>query len=642
MTKNRFPTFEFNAQREFSRHGATHQHLSPPSTRPLLLALLLLGIFASWTKADLIDFHFSGQVQTGPAVLGSAGDVWNRTTVSNGGPVSLVNTKGQATTVSISWTGCDSWAPTRTLGLLSNYTKMDAATSWLMCSANCSYQYSPGFTNLAVSFTGLSPNTAYTLVLLGAGDQPNEGTQFVVNGNGTFTASTSGLNRKLSAGPGVAYAQMRVISSAKGTLRVNTTSNGYHWAVLNGFQLASDVTTTPVTGTPTAPSSNATPNSGTAPTGTTTPSNNGTSVGTSPSSSRDIAWGINGHPTWSDYSNYISANTANQVSYLQQLGCKYYRCAFGVSYPSILDTVVPQSAAGGITVLPILPVTFDTSVTTDSNYNSNYALAAKWANYAITKGYALPYWELGNEIEGYSEVSIIYDGASANDFPDAKPNGFASIASGLSGAYQGIKDTYATARANGKTTVTPQVLFGCCYRHWGFLAKLQQVNGALPCDIISWHWYGPNYGVFNQPIVDPNSVSNGRTPAQCLADFKSRTNSGQPMDVWITETNRSQRVGSTLLNGSVTNNASPATSQDWAAQATAIKACIDSFKAVPTIKGIFVYELFDETKADNSSTSLLASEGYLGLVTGLNGTPKDAFYTFQAEIATGPTSTAVK
>ena len=50
------------------------------------------------------------------------------------------------------------------------------------------------------------------------------------------------------------------------------------------------------------------------------------------------------------------------------------------------------------------------------------------------------------------------------------------------------------------------------------------------------------------------------------------------------------------LNGSVASNAAPQTNQDWTAQATAIQTCIDSFKTVPTVKAIFVYELFDETK----------------------------------------------
>jgi len=76
--------------------------------------------------------------------------------------------------------------------------------------------------------------------------------------------------------------------------------------------------------------------------------------------------------------------------------------------------------------------------------------------------------------------------------------------------------------------------------------------------------------------------------------------------------------------------------QDWTAQASAIEANITSFKAVSTVKGIFVYELFDETRANDGSTAELASEGYMGLVTRLNGTRKNAFFTFESEIEQGP------
>jgi hypothetical protein len=76
--------------------------------------------------------------------------------------------------------------------------------------------------------------------------------------------------------------------------------------------------------------------------------------------------------------------------------------------------------------------------------------------------------------------------------------------------------------------------------------------------------------------------------------------------------------------------------QDWTAEATAIQANVDSFKAEPTVKAIFVYELLDEPKADGDSTEMLASQGYFGLVTKLNGVLKPAFYTYQAEIQAGP------
>ena len=175
-----------------------------------------------------------------------------------------------------------------------------------------------------------------------------------------------------------------------------------------------------------------------------------------------------------------------------------------------------------------------------------------------------------------------------------------------------------------------------CYRHWGLMSKIQAYNnGVLPCDAITWHWYGPNYGGFNTVVNDTKSAANGRTPAQCLGDFKSKSDPTKPMDIWITETNRSQNTAAGLLNGSVAAVATPAASQDWTAEATAIQNNIESFKPVASVKAVFVYELYDDGQVDGSSTAYLASEGYFGLSTGLNGTKKNAFTTFQNEIKAG-------
>jgi hypothetical protein len=592
------------------------------------LIIGLAALAASHSEAAMVDFHFGALTQTGTAAVGNAGDIWNATDDTNGGPLLLKDVTGQPTAISASWTSGDAWAVTRTIYSNTTSTLMDPATNWLMRSFASSYSYSAGPTNLALSLSGLAPKQAYTLVLYGAGDQKNEGTLFTVIGNTTVTGSTSAGDRKISNGPGVAYVVIPVVSSAAGTLKVTTEKNGYCYAILNGFQLA-PATMAAVTGTTTTTGSTTT-----APTGSGITSTVGS---TTTSETPNLVWGVCGHPTWSDYASWIPANVATQMSDLNKVGASYYRVSFeGAEYPSYLNTLCPKAQASGITLLPILPISLIPSDSAQTNYSNNYTIGYNWATYAISKGYALPYWELGNEVENDGLVKIVYDGASANDFPDEVPGGFVAIASGFTGAYQGIKDAYTAGRASGLTTITPKVMIGMCYRHWGLLSKIQAYdNGSLPCDMISWHWYGPNYGPFNQPISDANSVSNGRTPAQCLGDFKSHTNPSQPMDIWITETNRSQSIaGGGLLNGSVASNATPKTSQDWPAEATAIQTCVDSFKDVSSVKGIFVYELYDEPVANSSSVSELAAEGYFGLITGLNGTPKNAFYTFQTEIET--------
>jgi len=350
------------------------------------------------------------------------------------------------------------------------------------------------------------------------------------------------------------------------------------------------------------------------------------------SSQRDqpIIWGVCGHPTWTDYGDWIPANTDRQIDLIQQLGCTYYRCSFEGSHdPEAMDKLVPKAQAAGITVLPDLPISIVPKNDAKTNYDTNYALAKRWAGYAIAKHYHLPYWELGNELENWNLVKVEYDGAAPGEYPDKTPGGFVAMAAALKGAYQGLHDTYREAAAKGEIDVVPQVLFGATFRHWGLLTKIGKYDEGLPFDIISWHWYEPNHGLFSVPIHDDKSFSRNRSPAQCLADFKSHTHPDQPMDVWITEMNRSIHGSGGWQNGSFAETLS---GQDWAGEAQQITSIIADLKAAPNVKAIFVYELIDDHNADKNNAERLRSEGNYGLITGLNGTYKDAFYAYQKEI----------
>jgi hypothetical protein len=323
-----------------------------------------------------------------------------------------------------------------------------------------------------------------------------------------------------------------------------------------------------------------------------------------------------------------------QIGLVRELGCTYYRCSFeGAAYPAVLDKIVPSAQAAGITILPILPLRIIAKNDANTNYKTNYQIALSWATFAIAHDYNLPYWELSNELENGPNVKVIGDGVLPRQFPDKTSGGFVAIASSLKGAYNGIKDAYASGRSNQTTQITPQILFGCTYRHWGLLTKIRDYNQGMPCDIISWHWYEPAFGSFNIPVHGLN-FGFDRSPAECLADFKRNDGSGRPMDVWITETNRSVKpTAKTYLNGSFSENAS---SQDWTAEARTIQTSISDLEQADNVKAIFVYELLDEPLADKTSADRLRMEGYMGLLTGLTGTRKDAFFTFQQMIKNHP------
>jgi hypothetical protein len=183
----------------------------------------------------LIDGDFgSGAVQTGAAVLGLPGDVWNAIaaisgalTNSSGNPVAgigyVVNNGGQFYL-----------APTG--------TPTDSSTTNLMEDYAFGFNHSGYTPTIQFSITGLSGFTgdSFTLVLYAAGNTAGQGATLTLTGaTGGNTGSpltTSATSRQISAGLGVAY-QTFTGTLTNGTLTVTGTENaGQSFTVLNGFQ----------------------------------------------------------------------------------------------------------------------------------------------------------------------------------------------------------------------------------------------------------------------------------------------------------------------------------------------------------------------------------------------------------------------
>lgn len=211
----------------------------------ITFAVVVAMVFASKATATLVDVDFSpggGAVQSGAAVLGSAGDIWNNLTAGSGTAVALTDVTGAATTVTLTYSSNFG-------GLNVGGSAMDAATTNLM-------QDYFSFNNKTLTIDGLSPSTAYQIVLYGAGDQnslngqPNggQGTLFTIvqtptNVQGFTTevnpsAPTTG-DRKISDGSGVAYVSLSANSDATGELKVmvNYYSTSFSTAPVNGFQI---------------------------------------------------------------------------------------------------------------------------------------------------------------------------------------------------------------------------------------------------------------------------------------------------------------------------------------------------------------------------------------------------------------------
>jgi hypothetical protein len=180
------------------------------------------------------DFGF-GTTQTGAAVLGSPGDVWNTITNANG---TLFSSTGAALG-GIGFT----LTTAAQFYLAVNGTPADFGTTNLMADYAFGYASSGYTPTISTSLTGLTlyTNSAFILVVYAAGNAAGQGGSLALNGaTGGNTASnltTTAASRQISAGQGVAYNIFYGILT-NGTLTVTSTERpGQAFTAMNGFQL---------------------------------------------------------------------------------------------------------------------------------------------------------------------------------------------------------------------------------------------------------------------------------------------------------------------------------------------------------------------------------------------------------------------
>jgi fibronectin type 3 domain-containing protein len=179
-----------------------------------------------------VDIGSTANVQTGAAVLGGGGDIWNGVTTGT-------STITDSTGATLSGVG---YAVAGYTGFNdqpagSPHAVMDAATTPLM--RDCVYGQNATFT---VSLTGLGAylNNAFNLVVYGSVGDPNQGDHLTLSGatggNTASTLTTTGASRQISAGIGVAY-QTFTGTLTSGTLTITCANNGNTYGGVNGFQL---------------------------------------------------------------------------------------------------------------------------------------------------------------------------------------------------------------------------------------------------------------------------------------------------------------------------------------------------------------------------------------------------------------------
>ncbi len=184
----------------------------------------------------------SGATQNGPAILGSAGDIWNTITASTG---ILVDSTGR-TDGGFGVELADEGSFTDIGG-----TTMDRGTTALM------QDYAYGYTSpsaVTFSLTGLSEyeGSMLTLVVYAAGDSNGQGATLRLSGaeggNSGSALTTTATSRSINAGLGVAYNTFTGVLTSD-ALTITANANGSPFTCVNGFQLLLTTNAPPVIAT---------------------------------------------------------------------------------------------------------------------------------------------------------------------------------------------------------------------------------------------------------------------------------------------------------------------------------------------------------------------------------------------------------
>lgn len=210
-----------------------------------LLGTLLLGAALGPVQAALINVDFSrpvnaGTVQSGAAVLGTAGDVWNNAGGSSGIGIALVDATGAASGATLSYAATQSFDAPCPAGSAFCGTSVELLMR--------DYLYVNSGVTGVVTLGGLSANSSYELVLYGAANLNRERfTRFSANGV-SETAAYDGTTGTLVEG--ISYVDITTFADPTGTITISfTNAGGSDFAGegnLNGLQLRPlDATTVP-------------------------------------------------------------------------------------------------------------------------------------------------------------------------------------------------------------------------------------------------------------------------------------------------------------------------------------------------------------------------------------------------------------
>ena len=272
----------------------------------------------------------------------------------------------------------------------------------------------------------------------------------------------------------------------------------------------------------------------------------------------DFAFGVNGHPTTKAY---LGTTAKQQFDMLRSMRMNYYRLDFytgsdgsisGVS--NIINPFFTEASDGNIKILPCIYTRFlDFNMTAENAYTVGKNLAG---GFAARYGKGFDYYELGNEQDNKTILPGT-NGTVAAEYDAAKLN---ILAAYFKGMIAGINENDPTAKT----------IINGGWIHFGYLQAL--IDRNVNFDVVGWHWYSDMESVAATSVAKVTNIG---------ATLTSKFNK----PVWFTEIDTKQG----------TQTKTEEEQKVW------LNAFIAKCKATPNVKGVMVYELFDEPEHADSA-----------------------------------------
>ncbi|QNL52047.1 glycosyl hydrolase 53 family protein [Olivibacter sp. SDN3] len=266
---------------------------------------------------------------------------------------------------------------------------------------------------------------------------------------------------------------------------------------------------------------------------------------------QQFAWGINGHPFTQEA--YKKSTWEDQIAFIKDLNLSHYRFDVILTQDGLVHNhqlfsgFLEKLKAKGIVAMPVLSprtkkMVGDSSTVYQTYFSQGEAFAKKYGRF-------FDVIEVGNEWD----VLLMKKNASVDgtkpqhyDLDEAKKRMWL-----LSGFIDGFKSVKKI-----------KVSLSLTWTHWYYLELLEQYN--IDYDIIGYHWYS-NMG----------DILNARKP---YGNILSKVEEKFGKEIWITEFNTHLGARKSSLER----------------QQTYVETTIQRLIKQGIVKGIFIYELFDQ------------------------------------------------